>query len=291
MNQNNIINNRNSAKQAPLVKAFKSNLQTLNYSKGMVNQSELSVAQYLSYLKANQIKLEATNTAIIADYFKYLQHKPNEKRAGGLTAAYIQKHRQSLILFYDYLRNTKVVKVPIIHFPTIKKEQEKTIKVLDRNSIDRLFKACDSSLIGTRNKAMLALYYGCGLRKQEGILLNVEDLDLDKAELIVKRTKTNRQRRVPLSNHTKEILEDYLYNSREKLIPSDQSEQAVLVTQTGKRLSGSTAVYMFQSLQKIAKINGHYGLHALRHSIATHLLQSGMPLESIALFLGHRSID
>ena len=87
------------------------------------------------------------------------------------------------------------------------------------------------------------------------------------------------------------ILEDYLFNVREKLIDKSKSEYSVLVTEKGSRLSPESVTYILQKMLTDAKIKTKASPHTLRHSIATHLLQSGMKLESIALFLGHKSLD
>ena len=275
----------------PIIENFTTHLQTLNYSKGTIIQCQLSVKQYQEYLDKDQIKLKDTSTKTIAKYFKYLYHKPNEKRAGGLSSAYIKKHRQSLVLFYNYLINTYKDYYQKPHFEPVKITQTPPIKILSKSEVSELFKACDNTLLGIRNKAMLALYYGCGLRKQEGILLDVYDLDLNKGQLLIRKSKTHHQRWVPVSTRTQKILEHYLYNVRERLIPSNDFDSAFLVNQLGKRLSSSTVAYILQKLLKTTNIKGNYSLHTLRHSIATHLLESGMPLESISKFLGHQSLD
>jgi len=275
----------------PIIGQFKKHLSTLGYAKETVSHSGKSVAEYLDYLKRKELKLQGADTAVVAVYFDYLYRKPNQKRSGGLSPAYIEKHRQSLTLFYKFLDLTEQLSVPTIVFPQIRKQAEKLIKVLSKEEVKKLFSACENNLLGERNRAMLALYYGCGLRKQEGVLLNIEDIDLEKGHLVVRKSKTGHQRRVPLSDSVIKILDNYLFNVREKLVPSDKSERGVLVTVTGKRINGATAPYIIKKLAANAKIGKRPSLHTLRHSIATHLLQSGMPLESISRFLGHRSLD
>jgi integrase/recombinase XerD len=164
-------------------------------------------------------------------------------------------------------------------------------KALSVMQIKQLFNSCDESLLGKRNKALLAVYYGLGLRRKEGVQLNIDELDFSKEEILVAKSKTGRQRIVPMSEHVKTILDDYIFNVREKLVPKDKSTTTVLVTQRGKPLSAETASYILRKLIKESKIKSSASLHTLRHSIATHLLQSGMKLESIALFLGHKSLD
>ena len=142
---------------------------------------------------------------------------------------------------------------------------------------------------------MLALYYGCGLRRQEGTELNVEDIDFAKGSIFISKSKTHNQRLVFMSDNIQKMLEDYIYNVREKIVCSEKSESAFLVSERGQRISVGTVTYILNKLVLETKnqviIEKKPSLHTLRHSIATHLLKQGMKLENIALFLGHRSLD
>jgi integrase/recombinase XerD len=193
-------------------------------------------------------------------------------------------------LFYDFLKVSQTIHFEQIVFPEIKKGIY-IPTVLSKEGVQTLFKTCDDSLLGKRNKALLAIYYGCGLRRQEGTDLNIEDIDLNKGQIFIAKSKTRRQRNVPINKSMLDIVEDYLFNVREKLIDQEDSQNAFLVTEKGNRLAKETVVYILKSLLKEAKITTKASPHTLRHSIATHLLQSGMKLENISLFLGHRSLD
>jgi integrase/recombinase XerD len=204
--------------------------------------------------------------------------------------SYLQKIRSSLVLFYDFLKVSQTIHFEQIVFPEIKKGIY-IPTVLSKEGVQTLFNTCDESLLGKRNKALLAIYYGCGLRRQEGTDLNIEDIDLNKGQIFIAKSKTRRQRNVPINKSMLDIVEDYLFNVREKLIDKEDSQNAFLVTEKGNRLAKETVVYILKSLLKEAKITTKASPHTLRHSIATHLLQSGMKLENISLFLGHRSLD
>jgi integrase/recombinase XerD len=272
-----------------LLAQFSTHLQVLNYSKGTVYTSENTLKEFLYYLEKHKLELLSSTNKVLSDYFTYLQKRTNLRRGGGLSTSYLNKHHHGLSLFFDYLilNNHPITKPTIPVF----KNTKHIPSVLTITETQQLFTACAPTLVGKRNKAMLALYYGCGLRKKEGICLKMEDVDLEKEEVFIAQSKTHRQRRVPMSEHVKSILEDYVFNVREKLVPSDKSVDAFLVTEKGKAMSNQTPVAIIGRLLREAKITKQASLHTLRHSIATHLLQSGMKLENIALFLGHRSLD
>lgn len=273
---------------------FKTHLQTLNYSKGTVDASVRAVKEYLHKIENSQQKLIDISTKEIKEYFVYLEHRKNEKTGLGLSLSYLKKIRTSLELFYKFLQLTQTEEYPIPSFPEIKSGTF-VPKVLTKDEVHILFNSCDESLIGKRNKAMLSLYYGCGLRRQEAINLNVEDLDLNKNTVFIAKSKTHRQRIVFMSENIQKIMEDYLFNIREKIIPSDKSETALLVSERGQRISKERVNQLMQKIVKDSNSKSlkekRPGLHTLRHSIATHLLQAGMKLENISLFLGHKSLD
>lgn len=269
---------------------FKTHLQTLNYSEGTIKSSQMNSKEFLHYLENNHIPLQQATTREITEYFNFLQTSINKNTGLGLSTGYIQKIRSDLKVFYEFLHLTQKQIYPSPVFPEIKGKKP-VPRVLTKEEVQKLFKACDDTLLGKRNKAILAIYYGSGLRRQEGTNLNIEDLDLNKGSLFIAKTKTRRQRNVPISTKMQQIIEDYLFNVREKLIDKDLAESAVLVTERGKRLTPDSVTYILQKLVKESKITTAVSAHTLRHSIATHFLQSGMQLESIALFLGHKSLD
>lgn len=276
---------RDSANREHLA-LFQKHLEILGYSKETVSTSLNNCKELLSYLEKDRRSIAQTSNLL--PYFEYLQTRSNQKFQGGLSVATLHKQRTSIKLFYEFLASTQGIACP--QLPTLQKTKS-TPCVLSVKEVEQLFKACGNSFLGKRNKAVLALYYGLGLRRKEGVQLKVEDLNFDKDEVLITQSKTHRQRVVPMSDHVKQIIEDYVFNVREKLIPQDRSTDALLVTERGTPLSVQTVYYIVKSLGTEAKIKTSFGVHTLRHSIATHLLQAGMSLENIALFLGHTSLD
>ena len=138
---------------------------------------------------------------------------------------------------------------------------------------------------------MLSIYYGCGLRKSEGINLEVNDILFERKLVHVKKSKNNQERYVPITASNLKYVEQYIYNARSLLLNEDITEDSLFINEKGRALTGQTLYLRLKQLCEKAKINKQIGLHTLRHSIATHLLQAGIELEQIALFLGHRSLE
>ena len=156
-----------------------------------------------------------------------------------------------------------------------------------------MFNSAGEDKIGLRDKAVLSVFYGCGLRRNEGVNLNVDDIYFDEKLLHVRKGKGNKERLVPLNEAVLKHLELYVYDGRPEL--ANKNETALLIGKKSARLMGNGCYRRLKSLQQksesITLKQKEISLHTLRHSIATHLLQAGMSLESIAEFLGHSSLE
>ncbi|WP_157754504.1 tyrosine-type recombinase/integrase [Salinivirga cyanobacteriivorans] len=273
---------------------FRKWLETLNYNPHTVKLSYWNTQEFLSFLEQNQTHhLRNFKTGQIKSYLNYLQHRPNCNRPGSLSAGYINKHITTLRLLSKYLQLTGTANLSIK--PGLLKTNE-TATYLSKTEIQALYKSAKSetNLYNQRDTTMLGIYYGCGLRASEGMELNISDLLFDKNLLYVRQGKGYRQRYVPMSGQVKADLQAYVFNQRSELL-NGQKNEALLLSRRGKRWSRQG---MYNRLQLLKNQANHeklkqktFGLHILRHSIATHLLQDGMRLENIALFLGHKSIE
>ncbi len=215
-----------------------------------------------------------------------LRQRPHPRRAGGLSASYINKYRSSINSLMAFALNARASP---FYLPSMKDRKLDPKKVPTVAQVQRLFQSCGDNLLGDRDRALLALLYGCGLRRGEAHLLDIGDVDLARGSVWVRRSKTGAQRLVPLSAGTKKHLERYRFRARPLLAPHGGTENAFLVSKYGKRLSKVGVAHRVKELCREAGIGG-ITAHGLRHAIATHLLDS-LPLEDIARFLGHTSLD
>jgi len=259
----------------------------LNYEKTSQRDMPKMVAEFLGYMQNNDITDPANITeSYLQNYYSYLEQRPNKLRGGSISKNYIRKHLQAIKRFARYLGESGHESFAVNIKITGKSSNVKDI--LLPVEIAEIYDHTTDDPLGYRDRAMLALYYGCGLRKQEGLSVNVEDVQLEKELLLVKKGKGHKSRYVPLSKQSIRYLSDYLLYGRSYLNPN-KNENALLIGVTGKRYTDA-----FGRLQKMrlrAGIAKAIGVHTLCHSIATHLLQSGMQLEHIQRFLGHSSLE
>ncbi len=273
-----------------LEQGFEKWLKTLGYAESTVYISTHYVRDFFFYLNKTEItNLENIKPQTIQDYHKYLEKRANKRVSGGLSQNYITSNINALKRFSKYLQETGKPFFEINIKTRI--ETDNTKIILTPKEIQKLYKSCENSDLGIRDKAMLAIYYGCGLRRSEGVNLNVKDVLLREKLVHVKRGKHYKERYVPLTESIKEDLEKYILTSRKELQNKARKENALFLSVRGTRMHGNSIILRLQKLAESANINKTIGLHTLRHSIATHLLQSGMQLEEVSHFLGHSGLE
>lgn len=274
-----------------LVKGFEKWLQTLGYAESTVFASVNYLQDFFFYLKENEINnLNQIDKQTLDGYHNYLQSRRNKRKPGSLSQNYISSNIGALKRFGRYLQVTEKANFEIDIRPQLNQVQKHTI--LTRAEIGALYKACGNDFLGIRDRAMLGIYYGCGLRRSEGLALNLDDVLLREKLVYVRKGKYYRERYVPMTESIREDLENYIHVGRAKMLSfKNIRQEAFFLSRSVNRLHGNSLIKRIHRLTKLAKIDKETDLHTLRHSIATHLLQSGMTLEEVSRFLGHASLD
>ena len=141
-------------------------------------------------------------------------------------------------------------------------------------------------------RACLTTIYACGLRLQEGAQLQVSAIDSDRMLIHVRQGKGASDRYVPLPQRTLEMLREYWASHRHSvwLFPGRGRKGQFLPNAT-KPLSGRGIQIAFKAALQESGIQKPATVHTLRHSYATHLLEAGVNLRLIQLYLGHRSMQ
>jgi len=276
---------------AVLTESFGKWLRTLGYAENTVYLSAHYVTDFFFYLKSLGItSLEGVQPETLTGYHRHLQTRPQKKRTGGLSQNYIVSNINALRRFSKYLQETGK---PFFEVSIKPKPDRDTRKpVLTREEINALYKACDNSVLGLRDRAILSIYYGCGLRRSEGASLDVKDVMLKEKLLFVRAGKGYKERYVPMTEAVKDDLESYIYQSRERIQRfKDTKNEAFFLSIQVNRMCGNALMDRVHKLAESANLQKAIGLHTLRHSIATHLLQAGMTLEEVSQFLGHSSLE
>lgn len=162
-------------------------------------------------------------------------------------------------------------------------------EILSVEEINRIVASFDMSLPESqRNKAIIEVLYGCGLRVSELINLKMSQI-YETEEFITVEGKGNKQRLVPISEVALAEIRKYK-KDRELLNVKKGDEDILFLNRRGGRLSRVMIFYVIRNQCEICGIHKKISPHTLRHSFATHLLEGGANLRAIQQMLGHESI-
>lgn len=239
----------------------------LGHAPGLEDLDRLSTRDFRGYLaRRNSDGLERTSTAramsTLKTFFKYL----------------VREGR---------IKNTIIQTVRI---PKVPKSIPKALSIEDAlTALDVVEELSDEVWVGKRNKALLTLLYGCGLRLGEALKLSRDEglraLDGD-ASLVISG-KGGKQRLVPVLPAVSKAIQDYLDVSPFQF----EGDAPLFVGVRGKRLNPAIAQKTVRELRALLKLPDSATPHALRHSFATHLLGGGGDLRTIQELLGHASLS
>ncbi len=302
-----------------LLNNYKNYLVTLNYSKTTQQTYPLHIKEFLHYLETKQIQyITKVQPRIIYNFIEYIKKRKHKKQNGLLSNNHINKIITACNSFALYL-NKSGKHIIDVHGKRLENDSvEKTILTIEeiKQLYDNTFEpyAFNSRAYGQRDRAMIAILYGCGLRISEAQQLNISDINPLTGTVFVKKAKGNKQRYVPLAAKHSEDIKEYLQEGRIFFLSDNSSQhykkqgklkkqpnslsfgegwgeaEAFFISQFGNRMK-SGFYTRIKTLKERSGIQKIITPHSLRHSIATHLLQGGMKIEDIATFLGHSSLD
>lgn len=296
-----------------LLQSYTEYLQITGYAEKTWQSWPVHLREFLHYMEQRKVQhISFAEAGHITDFIQHIKQRKNKSKDGGLSSSSINKIINAVNVFAKFLNSTGNY---VLDLTAHREENNITVKnILTVAEVKKLYEASflpyqwNSAAMGQRDRAVIALYYSCGLRRSEGVQLNITDIDLQRRLLFVRKAKGNKQRYVPIATKHLQDISDYIKEGRDWFLyhhettaewqnkrngkpltkKSDTVGDAFLVTHWGARFMQPE--WRLKYLQEKAAIEKPITLHGLRHSIATHLLQSGMELEEIAKFLGHASL-
>ena len=280
-----------------LTEGFKDWLHIVGYEANTVINLPRVVNRYFEFMLSNKIKnLDKININDTRNWYESEKRRKSKHTGELLKGSTLNGINRTLRLFSQYLEETSqgILTIDLPYEPKVIPERE----ILTQEEIQAIYNAADETILGLRDRAILSIYYGCGLRSKEGQFLELSDLILDRKLVYVRKGKQYRERYVPFVQNQMTDFKLYLKECRPELMQED-TKNWLLLNNKGNQTNSSFLLERIKHLTRAAGINKNtctersrsIGLHTLRHSIATHLLQSGMKLESISQFLGHKNIQ
>jgi integrase/recombinase XerD len=209
----------------------------------------------------------------------------------GLSASSQARILSGIKKFYAYLIQEKIVAenpTLLISSPSIGRHLP---DVLTYPEINSMIECIDlSQQFGHRNKAILEIMYGCGLRVSEVITLKISNIYI-KDEFIRIIGKGNKERLIPISKSIIKTLKLYIEGERMQQEINTKHTDTVFINKRGSGLSRQMIFLIIKGLAEKAGIKKNIGPHTIRHSFATHLLEGGADLRAVQQMLGHSNIS
>lgn len=309
--RHNFKNKRKHMKNLPiysntfevLINNYQDDLIVKNKSESLIYNLPIHIREFFNYLETKgHENLDCVTTKVVTNYYQdYLSNRKNERRAGALSNGSLNKHQQALKSFLKYLKANNFKMTFGVHLKTEKTNTITEKDILTQDEIKELFEACNYSHVSKRfrlrDKALLAVLYSCGLRRNEAVGLDLSDIDYENKRIHIRSGSLNKKRKksyIAINDFNLNLISEYIERSRPQFYNSDLSD-ALFVNKNGKRMQGQSMANRLNAIVKATEnesiLEKHIGLHSLRHSVATHLLQRGLSLEKVSEFLGHRRLE
>lgn len=235
-------------------------LRIRGYSRRTIESYIYHNKKFLEFIKKSPTKVTKSD---IKSYLKHLTNK--EKSPAGIrqVIAALRFYYSDVLhrKFFKYIKNPKMAqKLPV---------------VLSRDEVKRMIKVTKNQ----KHRLLIQLIYGCGLRVSEVVKIKISDIDIDRGVLTVRSGKGRKDRQLPIP---KSLINDLI---------SSITMRKYLFEGTGGYLTQKSAYDIVKNTSKKAKILKNVSCHTLRHSFATHLLESGTDIRYIQELLGHKRLQ
>lgn len=258
-----------------------------HYSAETKKAYQEDIDDFVNFLKANGGFKDFAHVDHL-DVSTYLTELSNRK----LSRASVARKMSSLRSFYRYLIRMDQAKSDPFELVETRKSHHHLPDFFYEEEIQSLFATVDGDTpLDQRNRALLEVLYGTGIRVSECANLTLAQIDFD-LELLLVHGKGNKDRYVPFGSYCKQALHTYLDDGRITLMAKlDQQHDAVFVNQHGRPITSRGIEYILDQLIKKTSLTSGIHPHMLRHSFATHLLDHGADLRSVQELLGHASLS
>jgi integrase/recombinase XerC len=261
-----------------------------NVSEHTLRNYRIDLESFADYLApqdnmGNRVEIDISKIDVITvrSYISSLYQAKKKKSS-------VARRLAALRSFFRYLCQEKVVQENPAKLVSSPKLEKKIPNVLTVEEVIKFLDVPESdSVLGKRDRAILELLYGSGLRVSELVNLNLNDLDFKNLALRIK-IKGKKERIVPFSPHAKEAIETYLGVRGELLAEASEDireSMALFLNYQGTRITTRSVGRMIDKYIEQCSDIHHISPQALRHSFATHLLSEGADLRSLQELLGH----
>lgn len=272
-----------------LLAAYLEHLRVHGYSPATVLLARGILPRLFEHLRSEGVSdVRAAREADLVSFLKRTSERRSSRSGEPLTPWTVLGHLTCVRAFFAFLEKKGFILANPARELMLRKPQ-RLPRAMSEEEARRLMVAPPHwGAAGRRDRAILEVLYGTGIRLGECVRLDLQDVDLGEGRLLVRNGKGRKDRVVPLVGQAAAALAFYLREARNALV-RDPKQQAVFLSAIGTRLS---SVSLQRQVSHYARALGlRASPHVLRHSCATHLLRHGADVREIQLLLGHRALE
>ena len=285
-----IIKDIDKFKNDEYVKKFENYLSVYkNYSPHTILNYSNDVLDFKAFLVNEGFSddlISIRRDRVCRNYVSYLSEKDYTKKS-------IARKLSSLRTFYNYLVEEKIVQNNFFNNIETPKVEKKLPRFIDQDEMEYLFNSIKlDKPLNYRNKLILELLYGTGIRVSELVNIQIRDIDF-KNSLIIVHGKGSKDRMVPMHDDLVEQIKHYITIIRPLLISKaeDQDNRILLLNKNGTTLTDRGVRKILNKIIEDASETFRITPHMIRHSFATALLNNGADLRSVQELLGHENLS
>lgn len=252
-----------------------------------VNTQEAYKRDYLHFEEFARSKdiydlKDVSNTEIVSYLFRLKDE--------GKSAATVNRKLASLRALYTYLKQEGIVDRNPTEGIKSPRVGRKEIEYLSVEEVEHLLSIPDEHVKGRRDRAILELMYATGIRVNELVATDVDDVNL-RIGFYTCNGEAGKARIIPIGRPARKAVEYYIFNVRDKLLRDNVDEKALFVNMTGKRMTRQGLWKLLKTYGDKAGLGDRLTPHTLRNSFAVHMLQNGADLKSLQELMGHEDIS
>ncbi len=263
-----------------LLAEYLTELKRLGRAENTLDAYERDLRHFIEFLIKENLEFNEFDEIEVSNFIDYLLDFNMSRRT-------ISRHLVSIRNFYKFLRKKNMVEeAPILFFelPEIKRNLPDTLSLRE---IEIFLDMPDlSTLKGLRDRAILEVLYGAGLKATELINLKVRDADLTRGYIRVKE-RNGSEREVPIGNYAIESIENYLSKREDNISPAS----ALFPSSRNEAMSRQGLWKILKGYEEMSNIDQNININTLRHSYAVHMLEGGADLNTVSNLMGHKDVN
>jgi integrase/recombinase XerD len=273
---------------------FQAYLQKRNYSQRTIGSVLWELGKFIKFLVECGIEeIAGISEKMIEAYFKerYYTINQNGKQNQIVTRNKERSSVKSFLKFlyeFEYITDRLYLKVDFLKGPRLVLPKD----ILTKQELLKIFRQPDiKTICGYRDRVILEILYATGMRRSELCGLKIQDIRFEERTILIEQGKGQKDRVIPLNETSIKYIQHYLRHIRPELEDKKEPSLYLFLNTKGRGIPSNHLNALINPYLKQAKLKKKVTIHSFRHTVATHLIQEGMPLRHVQEFLGHANLN